>query len=364
VSSTSTSASTFYFSEWRIDGERGLLIWVTGFPILAITALALYAGGALEGSSPAFLSLALAFELAAIVVGTALGVLFALPAAMSNPPDANTETRHSHYVANPSMTRLTEWITSAITGVVLVSIIPLTLRFWEFTDVMSEFGEHKDAKRLLLMLIVGTSIVSSFIGSYIKARTVLPALIFHREFVAIETMRRELEKIIAGDRAKTIELIGSQHATQIDLMKGLFWMTMHDRTQGAIEKSLYHFNQVLKREPRNIEALRELARAHKLRRGPGDLDTAARLIDEALQYDPSSAALHYNRACYLALLGRPVADWISSLKTAISVNSSVRSFALTDPDFESVRHNQTFIDVFEQPQPAVDRAANRRDASS
>lgn len=78
----------------------------------------------------------------------------------------------------------------------------------------------------------------------------------------------------------------------------------------------------------------------------GDSDTAIRLLDRALQDDPTCANCLFVRASAWAKKGvaeRAVAD----LRQAIAVDPTIRFQAANDPDFEKIREEPAFIDIIE-----------------
>lgn len=82
----------------------------------------------------------------------------------------------------------------------------------------------------------------------------------------------------------------------------------------------------------------------------GRPDEAITLFDRALTQDPSSVKTLYARACAWALSG-DAERAVSDLRSAISVEPTIRFQAANDPDFEPIREEPSFIDVIE-PTPS------------
>ena len=72
-----------------------------------------------------------------------------------------------------------------------------------------------------------------------------------------------------------------------------------------------------------------------------DYDQAVELLDRALQHNPKDERSHYVMAATRALKGdRDVA--LRHLQEAITLNVQNRFYAMNDPDFESIRDEETF----------------------
>jgi tetratricopeptide (TPR) repeat protein len=78
----------------------------------------------------------------------------------------------------------------------------------------------------------------------------------------------------------------------------------------------------------------------------GRLDTAAQLIDRALQHDPAAARYLYVRASVRAMQGSREAA-LEDLRQAIAGDVQFRFQAANDPDFDSLREDAAFIDLIE-----------------
>jgi tetratricopeptide (TPR) repeat protein len=73
---------------------------------------------------------------------------------------------------------------------------------------------------------------------------------------------------------------------------------------------------------------------------------AIRLLDRAVDHDPTSVRFRYARACAWALEGKVEAA-VADLRQAIVGDPRVRFQAANDTDFERIREEPAFIDVIE-----------------
>jgi tetratricopeptide (TPR) repeat protein len=78
----------------------------------------------------------------------------------------------------------------------------------------------------------------------------------------------------------------------------------------------------------------------------GDSDAAIKLLDKALQSNPSSAKYLYARASASAIKGS-TEQAVSDLRKAIAADPQIRFQATNDPDFEQIREEPAFIDIIE-----------------
>ena len=72
-----------------------------------------------------------------------------------------------------------------------------------------------------------------------------------------------------------------------------------------------------------------------------DYDQAVELLDRALQHNPKDERSHYVMAATRALKGDRDAA-LKHLQEAIALNTQNRYYAMNDPDFESIRDEETF----------------------
>ena len=73
----------------------------------------------------------------------------------------------------------------------------------------------------------------------------------------------------------------------------------------------------------------------------GDVETARRLLDEALAINPASAAVRYELACFEATEGDRAAA-LARLREAIERDVGVAEYAASDEDFASLRDDPEF----------------------
>lgn len=73
----------------------------------------------------------------------------------------------------------------------------------------------------------------------------------------------------------------------------------------------------------------------------GDLERAAGALAKAIMHLPEDAALHYNLACYLALLGQSDLA-VSEIIWALDLNPKLRRRLSRERDFDAIRSNASF----------------------
>lgn len=78
----------------------------------------------------------------------------------------------------------------------------------------------------------------------------------------------------------------------------------------------------------------------------GDTEGAIRLLDQALQHDPTSVKVLYARASAWALSGNADSA-VRDLRQAIAGDPTIRFQAVNDADFERIREEPAFIDIIE-----------------
>lgn len=114
--------------------------------------------------------------------------------------------------------------------------------------------------------------------------------------------------------------------------------------RGSPEKGLELSEEALRYDPNYANAYIEKGRALKrLNR----LDQALAAVEAALRINQNEPKALYNRACYRALLHRPIAEITADLARAFELQPGLRQTAVTDPDFVDVRPQ---IDQLLQPQ--------------
>ncbi|TNE91998.1 MAG: tetratricopeptide repeat protein [Deltaproteobacteria bacterium] len=100
--------------------------------------------------------------------------------------------------------------------------------------------------------------------------------------------------------------------------------------QGDVEGARIAFQDARRHQPRDPLLLAWEARANA---ELGDLEEAVELLDKALLLDPSFAIARYNRAAYLARMGRPELAG-PELEAALLAGVRTPREAAADPDFE------------------------------
>jgi tetratricopeptide (TPR) repeat protein len=73
----------------------------------------------------------------------------------------------------------------------------------------------------------------------------------------------------------------------------------------------------------------------------GQVDRAAGAMAQAVSHIPDDAVLHYNFACYLALIGQPDLA-ISELLWALDLNPELRRRLARETDFDRIRTSPSF----------------------
>ena len=77
-----------------------------------------------------------------------------------------------------------------------------------------------------------------------------------------------------------------------------------------------------------------------------DTEGSIRLLDQALQHDPTSVRVLYARSSAWALSGNAESA-VSDLRQAIAGDPTIRFQAVNDADFERIREEPAFIDIIE-----------------
>jgi tetratricopeptide (TPR) repeat protein len=71
------------------------------------------------------------------------------------------------------------------------------------------------------------------------------------------------------------------------------------------------------------------------------LQKAAEVLQEAIRRFPDQAVLHYDLACYLALLGRKE-EALKELEIALQCDPNLKALAQKDDDLRSLRGDPRF----------------------
>ena len=78
----------------------------------------------------------------------------------------------------------------------------------------------------------------------------------------------------------------------------------------------------------------------------GDKDEAIAVMDDGLRRYPENASMHYNAACYAALVGDPERA-IELVRRALELDPAMVGWALKDDDLDSIRDDPRFIAALE-----------------
>jgi len=73
----------------------------------------------------------------------------------------------------------------------------------------------------------------------------------------------------------------------------------------------------------------------------GQLEQAIDSLEQALDYEPGEAILHYNLACYWSLAGDR-SHALDHLAKALHIDGNYRELAMDEPDFDHLRGDQGF----------------------
>jgi len=113
---------------------------------------------------------------------------------------------------------------------------------------------------------------------------------------------------------------------------------LRDRRYEAAEREFIEANRV---DPNNERAVIGLA---KVFRWTHRLERSVETLNDFIEKKPEASRAIYNRACYKLLLNQP-SEALLDLERAINLDPYYSSYALTDPDFNNVRHDATFLAV-------------------
>lgn len=73
----------------------------------------------------------------------------------------------------------------------------------------------------------------------------------------------------------------------------------------------------------------------------GQLDMAIRALEDAVDFAPDQAIIHYNLACYLSLAG-DVRQSLNYLMQAFEIDPTYRDLVASETDFDPIRDNPEF----------------------
>ena len=126
------------------QNRKGLLFWTTGLPMMLVGLMLVWMQYIGITDSHLVVLLFFTFGLAACSAGIVLAIIFTVPSIVHQ-VEANQEAQRNGgigYVPNASFGRITEWVTSAITGVTLVSLYPGVSAFWRVTGELAPVDGH------------------------------------------------------------------------------------------------------------------------------------------------------------------------------------------------------------------------------
>lgn len=114
---------------------------------------------------------------------------------------------------------------------------------------------------------------------------------------------------------------------------------------GRFEEAIPFFCAAAEHEPANSHIYLALAWCYKRTRR---LDLAIESLESALQEDPALPILHYNLACYWALVGN--VKWaVRYLHQAFDLEPNYRDLVLLEADFDPIRQHPQFQSLASAP---------------
>ena len=105
------------------------------------------------------------------------------------------------------------------------------------------------------------------------------------------------------------------------------------------EEALAPLEEAAERMPQTTQVWLPLAWCYKR---TGQLQRAIESLQIAIEIDPSEAILHYNLACYWALM-RDKAPALACLAQAFEIDGDFRDLVADEPDFDALRHDADFV---------------------
>jgi len=133
---------------------------------------------------------------------------------------------------------------------------------------------------------------------------------------------------------------------QLDEIEERWWPRADSqRLRGEVYRYLGRFDEaveplsfVAEQEPEDIGAWLALGWCFKRL---GRVDLAIDALEEGLTADPTAAILHYNLACYWALLHNTELA-VEYLAQAFEIDPLYRDLVSQEPDFDPIRHDAAF----------------------
>ena len=154
-----------------------------------------------------------------------------------------------------------------------------------------------------------------------------------------ELAERLMAALEAGEQAGG-DARGKQSAAILVVRKGAGYGGFDDR---YIDLRVDDHPEPIKELRRilNIKlAWSQVSEASKWRQ-KGNIKKAAEILKAAVQRYPDQAVLHYDLACYLALLGERE-DALKALERALQLDASLKELAKKDDDLKSLRNDPRF----------------------
>jgi tetratricopeptide (TPR) repeat protein len=113
------------------------------------------------------------------------------------------------------------------------------------------------------------------------------------------------------------------------------------RKQGRLKDAKRFYEEVLKLNPRHVDALNNLGVVYLRDK---DYSAARQKFDAITRITPDDADPYYNLACLHAVQGE-IRQGLAYLRKAISLNPLVRSWAKTDTDLDNLRDSPEFKEI-------------------
>ncbi len=120
--------------------------------------------------------------------------------------------------------------------------------------------------------------------------------------------------------------------------EALFKQAMNKQQEGNLDKAKLLYKEVIKRDPRNAQALNNLGVVHMSQK---NYKWAIRRFNKALTVKSDYADAHYNLACLYSQT-KEVARSFHHLKTAVKINPEVRQWAINDKDLKELSQYSEF----------------------
>jgi Flp pilus assembly protein TadD len=110
------------------------------------------------------------------------------------------------------------------------------------------------------------------------------------------------------------------------------------RSLGQFREALKPLGEAAQRNPDNVHVWLALGWCHKR---CGRIDLAIESLEEALAVEPNDPLIHYNLACYWALVGKK-RQALSYLARAFDLKDDYRGLVVGEPDFDPIRSDPAF----------------------